>query len=462
MHSGEDEVIDFTEILDRYSLKEIGKKTRISIENLECLINGDWEKLRKVQAMGFISIIEREYGADLSDLKKECEDYWSTHQIVETVRSYEIPSSSPSESGGFVKALVKILMMIVLVGAVAASWYFFVDERGMESGSDGTTTQKASYYESIMNVASDLFGGSEDTALDTAPSDEEKILTEGAWAEEEKNDSVKKDEEEELKTPSESNGSAQEKESSEKRADEDTQSISDSAIIEKIKKQESEGDDKRSPEESNGSEIMTISDLLPYQTMKKREESREKNESREESKESNIDDELALSVEIPSLSEEMERNGVSSPVIKKPSDEDSRKSTKSAKPASKEKKAEKRKGDKTSPKSADNQKRKSLDKKGESGASRKVVFIPGRKIWIGYRELESGKRFAETTDKKVVFDTAKKSYILATGHGVIEFDTASGKVKLNDGKRHFFKIAGGKVNEISHERFQKLNNSKVW
>jgi hypothetical protein len=338
-----------------------------------------------------------------------------------------------------------------------ASWYFFVDEGGMESGSDGTTTQKASYYESIMNVASDLFGGSEDTALDTAPSDEEKILTEGAWAEKEKNDSVKKgEEEEELKTPSESNGSAQEKESSEKRADEDTQSISDSAIIEKIKKQESEGDDKRSSEESNGSEIMTISDLLPYQTMKKREE------SREESKESNIDDELALSVEIPSLSEEMERNGVSSPVVKKPSDEDSRKSTKSAKPASKEKKAEKRKGDETSPKSADNQKRKSLDKKSESGASRKVVFIPGRKIWIGYRELESGKRFAETTDKKVVFDTAKKSYILATGHGVIEFDTASGKVKLNDGKRHFFKIAGGKVNEISHERFQKLNNSKVW
>jgi len=105
------------------------------------------------------------------------------------------------------------------------------------------------------------------------------------------------------------------------------------------------------------------------------------------------------------------------------------------------------------------------EKKATNGAA-VVILTPRSKVWIGFRELRSGKRTAEVVqkDQAVKFDTTKSDYILATGHGVLTFTNGDEKelLKLHDGKKHFFMIAKGGVREISHEKFQKLNGSKVW
>jgi hypothetical protein len=87
---------------------------------------------------------------------------------------------------------------------------------------------------------------------------------------------------------------------------------------------------------------------------------------------------------------------------------------------------------------------------------------PRSKIWVGYTNLRTMKRTAKVTADDLTFDTATGDYILAVGHGQIDFRTRSGEKKLNDGTRHFFMIAQGDVREISHEEFQRLNKSKVW
>jgi len=65
------------EIIEENTLEEISQKTRLSAENLEKIFARDFGAFRKVQAMGFISILEREYHADLSELRSECVAYFS-------------------------------------------------------------------------------------------------------------------------------------------------------------------------------------------------------------------------------------------------------------------------------------------------------------------------------------------------------------------------------------------------
>ncbi len=105
------------EILEENSVRSISEKTNISEENLEALFDKEFSLLKKVKTMGFISIIEREYHADLSALRKEAKSYYDEHQEDEGVM-FDIPL--PERRGGHPK--LKIFVVILLLGV--ASWYF--------------------------------------------------------------------------------------------------------------------------------------------------------------------------------------------------------------------------------------------------------------------------------------------------------------------------------------------------
>jgi len=62
---------DGIEKLKKIGLKEISNKTFINKENLEYLLNRNFEKLHKTQALGFIQILEREFDVDLKGLKND-------------------------------------------------------------------------------------------------------------------------------------------------------------------------------------------------------------------------------------------------------------------------------------------------------------------------------------------------------------------------------------------------------
>jgi len=81
---------------------------------------------------------------------------------------------------------------------------------------------------------------------------------------------------------------------------------------------------------------------------------------------------------------------------------------------------------------------------------------------MGIVNLTTMKRRVATGQAPQKFDTAQGQWIVATGHGFIDYDEGFAHKKLNDGKKHFLMIRNGKVSEISHEEFQRLNKSKVW
>ncbi len=109
--------MQLNEILEEHSVKSIAKSTNISEENLEALFAGEFGLLKKVKTMGFISIIEREYGADLSSLRKQAAEYYEVH-----VEDDGIVLDAPVIEHK--KGRSKLLIVVVLVLLGVASWYF--------------------------------------------------------------------------------------------------------------------------------------------------------------------------------------------------------------------------------------------------------------------------------------------------------------------------------------------------
>jgi len=111
--------MQLNEILEENSAKTISKKTNISEENVEALLQKDFDKLKKLKALGFISIIEREYKADLSQMKEEVLSHYGEY-------SYEDGVAMPIPKGGRKKGKSKWFLFFVLVLLGYATWYFFI------------------------------------------------------------------------------------------------------------------------------------------------------------------------------------------------------------------------------------------------------------------------------------------------------------------------------------------------
>ena len=109
--------MQLNDILQEHTVKSISERTNISEENLEALFGKEFELLKRVKALGFISIIEREYGADLSALKKEALGYYDAHREEESV-VLDAPVIEKK------KGKSKLLIVFVLLLLGAASWYF--------------------------------------------------------------------------------------------------------------------------------------------------------------------------------------------------------------------------------------------------------------------------------------------------------------------------------------------------
>jgi len=112
--------MQLNEILEENTVNAISTKTNIAEDNIDALIAADFEKIKRVQAMGFISIIEREYDADLSALREQALEYYNAHNTDERV-TLGIPPVSAEEK----KGRSKWFMLIVFLLIMYAIWYAF-------------------------------------------------------------------------------------------------------------------------------------------------------------------------------------------------------------------------------------------------------------------------------------------------------------------------------------------------
>ena len=110
--------MQLNEILDKHTLEEIAKQTKIDKKSLENLFDLKFADIRKAKAMGFVSILEREYQVDLSKLKSEVLSFYKEHQAKESV-VVGIPREMPKRKNP------KMVLSVVAIFIVFTSIFLF-------------------------------------------------------------------------------------------------------------------------------------------------------------------------------------------------------------------------------------------------------------------------------------------------------------------------------------------------
>ena len=110
--------MQLNEILEENSVKAISVKTNISEDNIESLIAENFASLPRAKTLGFFSIIEREYDADLTAIVEQAKKYYLANNKEQSI-SLGMPGLG-EQKGRSVWSTVLVLGLLTY-----ASWYFF-------------------------------------------------------------------------------------------------------------------------------------------------------------------------------------------------------------------------------------------------------------------------------------------------------------------------------------------------
>lgn len=127
--------MDLKSLLEENSVESISKKTNISVDNLKKLFERDFSAFKKVQALGFISILERDYGLDLSALKQECKDYFVDDEEDVKISIYQ---AKPKPKGRW----LFFVLLLLLLGAVASLMIYNYTVQNKQNGGQMFLTQE--------------------------------------------------------------------------------------------------------------------------------------------------------------------------------------------------------------------------------------------------------------------------------------------------------------------------------
>ncbi|SFV54295.1 membrane protein [hydrothermal vent metagenome] len=107
------------DLIKQETLRDIMKRTHISKNLLDILSNKEFDKVNRTQAIGTISILEREYDADLSEVRDEINLYFS--QNSRDNNRFVVTEPVVQENNFLSKFFVLLLIAMIAYG----SWYFF-------------------------------------------------------------------------------------------------------------------------------------------------------------------------------------------------------------------------------------------------------------------------------------------------------------------------------------------------
>ncbi len=76
--------------LEKIGLQEVCKKTHIEVKQLQYILNNEYEKLNKINTLGFVKILSREYKLDFSEWLEGFYDHWAEHKSDEETFAMEV------------------------------------------------------------------------------------------------------------------------------------------------------------------------------------------------------------------------------------------------------------------------------------------------------------------------------------------------------------------------------------
>jgi hypothetical protein len=107
-------LMDSIEVLEEIGLQKVSQDTHIEQKYLKYMINKDFDKLNRINTLGFIKILSREYNVDLSEWVGEFEEYWAQNRLnPEEDDKLFIVASSNEKSRKFFISFVLIIFLAI-------------------------------------------------------------------------------------------------------------------------------------------------------------------------------------------------------------------------------------------------------------------------------------------------------------------------------------------------------------
>ncbi|WP_281951515.1 hypothetical protein [Nitrosophilus kaiyonis] len=104
--------------LKEKDIEEIYHKTYIARKYIKALLDKDFSKFDRLKALGFVKIIEREFNYDLSDLKKEIDEYFAKKSLIKPKdedQNLETINETDNNKKENKKYLILIILIIILI-----------------------------------------------------------------------------------------------------------------------------------------------------------------------------------------------------------------------------------------------------------------------------------------------------------------------------------------------------------
>lgn len=147
-------------------LKEIGaqkiyEQTHISKEHVQAIIHNSFEGLNKVQILGFISILEREYGVDLSEIRDEAIIYFDDHNNVGGEDDHGVFISTHEKKSN--KSSYIFLGLLIILGAL---YYTYTNDLIVSKNLDDTIIEDVKENVVEQNISNYENSSASDNELD--------------------------------------------------------------------------------------------------------------------------------------------------------------------------------------------------------------------------------------------------------------------------------------------------------
>ena len=90
-----------------------------------------------------------------------------------------------------------------------------------------------------------------------------------------------------------------------------------------------------------------------------------------------------------------------------------------------------------------------------------LEIIPTTKVWVGYIDLESGKKKQTVTSKTLELNSSKE-YLLTFGHGYISIKVDENTTQFKIPKSVKFIYKDGAIKMINSQEFKRYNKGRLW
>jgi hypothetical protein len=128
------------ELIEQEGIEKVATKTTISKDNLNYLMNENFEKLSRVKALGFLLILEREYKElEVLELREHVKLFFEDKQPDHDNVIAFTGSSSVNKKGGF-----SFFKWFVILGILLGAWYLYT-QGNLDSLLQNVTSKKDVY-----------------------------------------------------------------------------------------------------------------------------------------------------------------------------------------------------------------------------------------------------------------------------------------------------------------------------